>query len=227
MRTKRNYYQLKINEPCTINWSKMEDQDFGKFCKVCRKNVYDLTSYSDNELIKIIENSKDGICGKLRVDQINRKIFETNKHKTNYFKWVASFVLLLMSKTTFSATKTENKSTIQQDSTHPEKTDSTHSEKIKLIGYAYDSISHYPLAFGTAILKGTKIGTKLDSNGRFELIVPDSLSQESYEVEIKFLGHIKKTILWKTNETKIIKTVYLSINTKTVTIGLIVPTKNE
>lgn len=68
--------KLVVNEPCHENWNKMTPDEKGRFCDICSKSVHDFTNKKDQEIIKVIENSSEGVCGRFRKSQLNREIID-------------------------------------------------------------------------------------------------------------------------------------------------------
>lgn len=53
---------------CPMSWDDMEDSASGKFCSKCRKEVFDLTNCSTDE-IHALQTKHGSICGSIRVAQ--------------------------------------------------------------------------------------------------------------------------------------------------------------
>lgn len=64
---------IHIPEPCHEDWAKMTATEKGKFCDVCTKEVFDFTSKTDEELVKILTENKNA-CGRLKKSQLNREV---------------------------------------------------------------------------------------------------------------------------------------------------------
>ena len=54
------YLQLQLTNPCSEQWDDMQQAGAGRYCDRCEKNIIDLTSKSDAELIRFFKN-KEGI----------------------------------------------------------------------------------------------------------------------------------------------------------------------
>ena len=61
---------INIPEPCHEDWAKMTATQKGKFCSVCTKEVFDLTSKTDEELVKILTENKN-TCGRVKKSQLH------------------------------------------------------------------------------------------------------------------------------------------------------------
>lgn len=53
---------------CPMSWDDMEDSTSGKFCSKCRKEVFDLTNCSVDE-VRDLQEKHGSICGSIRVAQ--------------------------------------------------------------------------------------------------------------------------------------------------------------
>ncbi len=60
-----NHFSFK----CPMNWDEMEASDNGRFCNRCRKEVYDLTNCSIDEVIAL-QRKHGSICASIRVAQV-------------------------------------------------------------------------------------------------------------------------------------------------------------
>lgn len=56
--------KFSIEEPCTVNWDKMEKEFDSRFCCKCSKSVKDFTQMKEEEIFRYLkENRKDKIYG--------------------------------------------------------------------------------------------------------------------------------------------------------------------
>ncbi len=98
---------IRIPEPCHEDWAKMTATEKGKFCDVCTKEVVDLTSKTDEELVKILTKSKNA-CGRVKKSQLDREVKLERKSGQSFAPFAASMLLPL---TLFSNNpKSENNS---------------------------------------------------------------------------------------------------------------------
>jgi len=51
---------------CPMNWDSMQETDNGRFCGKCRKEVFDLTNCSLDE-VRALQQKHGSICGSIRV----------------------------------------------------------------------------------------------------------------------------------------------------------------
>lgn len=85
---------IRIPEPCHEGWEKMTPTEKGKFCKVCTKEVIDFTKKTDEDLVKIVTDSKN-ICGRFKSTQLDREVKLERKSNINVVSYAASLLLPL------------------------------------------------------------------------------------------------------------------------------------
>lgn len=101
---------ISIPEPCHEDWAKMTATEKGKFCNVCTKEVVDLTSKTDEELVKILTTNKDA-CGRVKKSQLNREVKMERKSGQSFAPLAASMLLPL---TLFSNNPKSSPNTISE-----------------------------------------------------------------------------------------------------------------
>lgn len=180
---------LTIPEPCHEDWKKMTPTELGKFCSSCEKEVFDFTTYSDEQLIKRLDNN-NSICGRFTDKQLNRDLQLQRKQRHNYLSYTFSGLLSLLLLNT-SATKAQEKpKTIQTDKKF--KSIPLHNtranDSITISGTVLDE-TRYPLPGATVLIKGTKTGTSTDFDGKFNLeckksdtLIINYVGYHSYEI---------------------------------------------
>lgn len=85
---------IQIPEPCHEDWAKMTATEKGKFCSVCTKEVFDFTTKTDEELVKILSKNKNA-CGRLKKSQLNREVKLERKSGQSFAPIAASMLLPL------------------------------------------------------------------------------------------------------------------------------------
>lgn len=60
-----SFEQIKIASPCPASWEEMLGDDTVRFCQVCSKNVYNLSSMTKAEAQTLIMNNQGKLCGLL------------------------------------------------------------------------------------------------------------------------------------------------------------------
>ena len=78
---------ITIPNPCKQKWSEMTKVVNGRFCDSCQHKVTDFSKFTDTELVDFMkDHAKSKICGRLRIDQINRM-----QQRENNYRQVISF----------------------------------------------------------------------------------------------------------------------------------------
>ncbi|MEQ1732616.1 MAG: carboxypeptidase-like regulatory domain-containing protein [Bacteroidia bacterium] len=193
-------YKLAINKPCEENWLDMTTNEQGKYCAQCCKTVIDFSILSDDEIVKVLNNSSGELCGRLSPQQLNREIHNSAKTTPITYNWwynVASSILLLVTAKQAEAKAPEliaNQHITQQHSlTTPA---ITTTDSITINGKVVDE-SGEPVPFGNVVVADNmKYNTQTDFNGEFKLIVPNTLVQKEIKLRISSVGFalVEKTI---------------------------------
>ena len=53
---------ISVASPCTTSWDVMEGGDRSRFCKLCQKNVYNLSGMSRQEAENLVRGSEGKLC---------------------------------------------------------------------------------------------------------------------------------------------------------------------
>jgi len=168
--------QLVLSKPCTQQWSEIERADGNHHCSRCSKNIVDLTTKTDKELIQFFKNKNDHICGRLLESQLNRELVLPSS-KLNWH-WLVPFALGAF---VISPAQAQNlKPAVVHSEQHPKSssaTDVSHNLpplKTIIAGKVVDNLKGNPLNGVEIRMKGDeKVLAITDSNGRFELSLND------------------------------------------------------
>jgi hypothetical protein len=57
--------QIRIARPCPARWEDMAGDDRARFCSLCRKNVYNLSSLSREAAVRLIAEHEGALCARL------------------------------------------------------------------------------------------------------------------------------------------------------------------
>ena len=171
------YLQLQLTNPCSEQWDDMQQAGAGRYCDRCEKNIIDLTSKSDAELIRFFKNKEENVCGRLLSSQLDRVLVQPVS-KMN-LHWLMPLALGAIAFT--PALAQELRPVMVHSDQTPASNSASFEPAVKLpvlkdtiSGKVIDDMTGKPL-------KGVKVRKKgfenvmaiTDSTGRFELDIPD------------------------------------------------------
>src|SRR5687767_7514381 len=136
---------IYIQEPCHENWSKMTNEEQGRFCHSCAKTVADFSSMTDTEILKYLSNANGNTCGRFASDQVNRRIHvpSTPAKKTFWAYLLSMFLPVMVANRLNAQKKIVSKPKTEQTTAKPGKVQlinvdckEVSSDTTKLIGSA-------------------------------------------------------------------------------------------
>jgi hypothetical protein len=198
---KKKNFSLSLKNPCQQDWDSMPRENGGLYCGDCKKVVHDFSILSDQELIQLFTKKSSGnICGKFRVDQLNRN-FVPQPEKQFSFRPVKILLLSLFTLKFISAANASPKFVQSANYAEQKNANPKTTPKIKnsISGKTINTLTGLPIPNITVSLVGHSITTTSDSSGNFQILVPDSIKDE------KFTLHIATTNYWVA-DTTILKT---------------------
>jgi len=168
-------FQLALTEPCSEQWDDMQQTSAGCYCDHCEKNIVDLTSKSDAELIRFFKNKDDNTCGRLLSTQLNRHLLQPSP-KLNWH-WLMPLALgvgvispALAQQVKPVTVQNDHKATLPSAS--PELATKSAALKGIITGTAVDQLTGRPMEGVTVKQKGFEnVLAVTDSDGRFQLKV--------------------------------------------------------
>lgn len=200
---------IQIPKPCTQDWNQMQGIDQNRYCLHCTKSVVDFSTKSEQEILKMLSNTSENVCGRFSKEQlikINKK--EHSLHPMQ--KWIRAIgTACLLSFPLVSFSK-EIKPPMVQTSLKSNFNFLKQASK-ELQGKVIDTIQNYvsgvvlddkiPLPNAKVSLKGTDIVTYTDFDGKFELIIPNEKIVEQIILTIEYVGY--DAYEWKINYKKL------------------------
>lgn len=100
------HYKISVPKPCHENWDAMTPDVQGRFCSSCEKNVVDFTGMADEQVLQVILNSRQIICGRFNNEQLERVVIQVPQHaffsQTHFHKMFLMALLVTMGTTLFS-----------------------------------------------------------------------------------------------------------------------------
>jgi TonB-dependent SusC/RagA subfamily outer membrane receptor len=169
--------QLVLTKPCTQQWSDIERADGNHHCSRCEKNIVDLTTKSDKELIQFFKNKSDHVCGRLLDSQLNRELVLPSP-KLNW-QWLVPFAFTAL---IVSPAKAQKLKPVAVQSDQHSKSSLTAVELSNTLppldtiitGKVVNQVNGNALAGVEIRKKGEeKVLAVTDSSGRFDLNVTD------------------------------------------------------
>ena len=159
--------KITIPKPCHENWLEMSVTEKGKFCANCQKDVINFTTASNREILNhYSKNSK--ICGRFTKDQLNRNIF-IPKEKSSVWMLITASIITFFGLGSQTAKAQE---LVKTEQTDKKQLDDSKTVEIKdessYHGIVYDE-NKLPLPGVNVMIKGTKIITQTDLDGKFSI----------------------------------------------------------
>ncbi len=201
-------YILNIENPCQENWSGMQPQNGGRFCMQCSKKVMDFTKLNDTEIAQIMKESKDKVCGRMLVSQLNRPIKIQSKPKIRpklYKALTAIFVIgstssifatpIFSKGTSLNILKNESNSNYKRiDLKNKTSTDSL---KNIIKGQVLTEFED-PIPGAYILIEELNLEIETNLEGYFSIPLPENFKDDSIKVLIKYLGfHDLETHIYK------------------------------
>jgi hypothetical protein len=229
-------YGLKINKPCSEDWDTMTENEQGRFCSSCSKNVTDFTSLSNSEILAIYDKNPVNHCGRLTKSQLENGIIQEEiSRSTNLLKVAAGLILALISKDAISSNVKAKptprfvvQNTINPDSKSNNNINIVEQDSLQntLKGMLIDSSNNDPMPFANVVIKGTKIGVASDFDGRFTLQIPDSIKTKKLMIVVSSIGYQTTQILFDRTKPQTEELVFM-VSTNLVIMGDVVIVKKK
>lgn len=189
---KKEYLQIKIENPCEENWDQMIPIQQDKFCGSCEKVVVDFTAMTDGEIVHFYKKNEGSLCGRFHPEQLNRKLY-TTRRASSFMAWkaVAALAAGMMMGTQVQGQKELPKIEVSEHSTMV--LGGKVSSVSTITGKVIDE-SGEPLIGAIVVLKdkaGEVLkGTNTDFDGHYTLI-KDS---RAVSMEVNYVGFDDKVV---------------------------------
>lgn len=107
---------IQIPQPCHERWDAMQPSERGRFCASCQKPVVDYTTFSDQELVRLLSKSSETDCGRFRDEQLNRLVVAPQSSATSvWHRWLGFLTMGLLSWQSVQAQNEELSPRINQE----------------------------------------------------------------------------------------------------------------
>lgn len=89
---------IQIPQPCHERWDAMQPSERGRFCASCQKTVVDYTTFSDQELVRLLSKSSETGCGRFRDEQLNRLLITPQSSaRSVWHRWLGFLTMGFLS----------------------------------------------------------------------------------------------------------------------------------
>lgn len=195
-------FTLTLPQPCSENWEEMTLTEKGRFCLNCQKTVTDFSILSDRQIVEIINNSKEQMCGRFHPQQLNREFAATDSKRKPFIPFAALVSALYFFLPSARAQHMplniaipvgEKDTSIVPPAKQPTDARGTISEAntFRVIsGFVYASEKKEPQPGATVMVLpvSEKIGTVTDETGKFRMTVPATYTKDTLLLKVSFIG---------------------------------------
>lgn len=180
--------QLNIPQPCQQNYHDMQPVQEGRFCASCAKRVIDFTNYSNAQLVDFFKKYPNGVCGRLRHDQLQNCLQNKPAHRSRV--GVPAYLLGLGLSLFFPARNAEASmaDTVPLQLPVNRLVPLVSLPVLSTISGIITDTLHHPIDGALVRVFGTTLRTVSDVNGRFFLKLPDSLARSHVQIEVEAAG---------------------------------------
>ena len=173
----KSSFKITIPEPCHENWAQMTPTQKGRHCASCKKEVIDFTTKTDRELAKLVQ-SHSNICGRMRIDQVDREITLAQKQHKSLPSYAAALLIPLAIGITHEVSTQTAQNPIEQTTNkqtnpviRPHIQGRIQPQRGLLIKGVIADQQENILPGATVQVKGTSRRTQTDFDGNYEIIV--------------------------------------------------------
>jgi len=162
-------YIISIPEPCNEKWEEMTPTEKGRYCAVCKTEIYDFTNLTHRELAEKLKRNEN-VCAKYRPDQLDVDLYASSDINL-------SKVAMLISLTTAVGVSTpavaqETKAKTEQTIVNNDRQILQDSTQITIKGVVKDQDDQTALPGVNVVIKGTDYGVATDYDGLFSITIP-------------------------------------------------------
>ncbi|HEX8549224.1 MAG TPA: carboxypeptidase-like regulatory domain-containing protein [Cytophagaceae bacterium] len=203
---------LTISKPCDERLDNMISNKEGKFCLLCKKNVFDLTKLSNNQISELIAKSPEGLCistTKSQLEKFNLQNFPldqvlplyTLKRRIIQALSVLSLAIIELTQKTVAAQNViEVTSNFSKDSIFSiEKSPVGDESKVKIKIKVMDDKGQ-PIPGAIVMLQDRSAGISTDEEGMGSLEIAAYNATVKYTVICEFTGYVTEAQTLDCNE---------------------------
>ena len=194
-------FKIQISNPCHEKWGEMIDNNTGKFCNSCQKSVVDFTNFSDCELRSWFIQNKGKSCGRFKPEQLDHLIHVKPNYAISRFKpsLIAASLLALLSfpklvnaniPSSYPTFQADNKKSLKENVLEGNSEDGF----VMVQGKVIDGDDKLPIIGATVMIKGSKITTVTDRNGKFEFKLNRKEFKNKIFLDLRYIGYETKHV---------------------------------
>ncbi|MCC6702879.1 MAG: carboxypeptidase-like regulatory domain-containing protein [Fluviicola sp.] len=225
--------KITIPSPCTIGWKNMQDTANGKFCQSCNKIIPDFSRLPDFQIRSIIEQTDGDVCGRISLSQLNRirvgssSVSHSNTEENNSFLKVAVLTGVMLSSISLSAATPKQSPFLSLPSidvsTIVPETNSLEGD-IEISGVVVDQLNKEPIVFANVklIVDGYTYGATTDLDGKFKLMLPESLLDKVVSLSIQAIDYETTTVNVKLSKNRVYKEIEMKLDENVMIEGIII-----
>ncbi len=220
-------YIIQIPEPCNENWDEMTPTEKGRYCGVCKKEIYDFTNLTDRELVDRLENNKN-VCAKYRKSQLNKDLYSNKNTGISKVGLLVSITSILsFSQQSFAqidSTKVKTENRIDLNKKRHNQKENAKIDSIRIKGIVRDE--NGPLPCVNVLQKGTANGVATDFDGKFEITVSRERKNERIVLQISYIGY-QDTEIEINDSNKVVDVKIIELKEEIILMGIVVVKKRN
>lgn len=191
-----NSFEVRIENPCGEDLSKMKPTQRGRFCGACKRDLVDFTKLPDQEIVKIFHQTNGDVCGWFRPDQLERPLaVQQEVSSPNYLKYAASMLLTMALGNSLAqdSTNTVSNEVIELQEVSPPVV----TKPFLISGTVTDAVNGEALIMATVRIDSTTYGVNVDFDGNFVLEIPKEFRKKDVKLRVNYLGYDDFTMTLK------------------------------
>lgn len=217
-------YTIKIPEPCGEKWETMTPTEKGRYCDVCKKEIFDFTRITNLELIRKLDNNEN-VCARYKASQLNVDLYSRKNSRIKMAGMLVSLsTAMALSSPAYAqqdSTQTNTEQTIQAPGNSEEKANYTKPDT--LIVHGRIESQQEPVPFVTVLQKGSKNSTVSDEAGKFELFIQTKTADEKIILVFQMVGMETKEVVLDRRKTDL----EIELESSAVLLGEVVIVKEK
>lgn len=188
-----NSFEVRIENPCGEDLSKMKPTQRGRFCEACKRDLVDFTKLPDQEIVKIFHQTNGDVCGWFRPDQLERPLSLPQEGSSpNYLKYAASMLLTMALGNAVAqegTVVTPNQMVEIEEVSPPIVT-----KPFVISGTVTDAVNGEALIMATVRIDSSSYGVTVDLEGNFSLEIPKEFRERDIKLRVNYLGYEDLTL---------------------------------